>query len=135
MDKTVKTLIIVVIILVAVLGIVGGVFLQGYLSDNKNETVLNQTNPVNATVDNQTNQTKVQNNFISAQKAISISKQNMPISGEVRYSAKLVQNSNQFSPFYEINVYDIDPNSTTYGDIISDSTVDAKTGQFQGGRE
>jgi len=85
--------------------------------------------------DNQTNQTKVQNNFISAQKAISISKQNMPISGKVRYSAKLVQNSHQFSPFYEINVYDIDPSSTSYGDIISDSTVDARTGQFLGGRE
>lgn len=134
MDKTVKTLIIVVIILVAVLGVVGGVFLQGYLSDNKNDTLANQTNPVNVTVNNQTNQTKVQNNFISAQKAISISKQNMPIPGKVRYTAKLVQNS-QFSPFYEINVYDIDPNSTYYGDIISDSTVDARTGQFLGGRE
>ena len=125
---------IVVIILVAILGVVGGVFLQSYLSNKKNDTVVNQTNTTNITVNNQTNQTKLQNNFISSQKAISVSKQNMPIPGKVRYTAKLVQN-NQFNPFYEINVYDNDPSSTSYGDIISDSTVDAKTGEFLGGRE
>lgn len=134
MDKTVKTLIIVVIILVAILGVVGGVFLQSYLSNNKNNTAMNQTNTTNITVNNQTNQTKVQSNFIGTQEAISISKQNMPIPGKVRYTAKLVQNS-QFKPYYEINVYDNDPSSTNYGDIISDSTVDAKTGEFLGGRD
>ena len=47
MDNTVKLLIIIVIILVAVLGIVGGVFLQGYLVNrHNNTTVVNQTNSV-----------------------------------------------------------------------------------------
>jgi hypothetical protein len=57
----------------------------------------------------------------------------MQITDIVRYSAKLVQNGQ--NPYYEINVYDTDPNSSNYGDIISDSTIDAKTGEFQGGRQ
>ena len=44
MDKTVKALIIVVIILVAVLGVAGGFILQSYMSNSNKNVVINQTN-------------------------------------------------------------------------------------------
>jgi flagellar basal body-associated protein FliL len=51
MDKTVKALIIVVIILVAVLGVAGGFILQGYMSNSNKNITVNQTN---ASVNNTT---------------------------------------------------------------------------------
>lgn len=45
MDNTVKTLIVVVVVLIAVLGVTSGFILQSYLSNNnKNAPALNQTN-------------------------------------------------------------------------------------------
>lgn len=131
MDKTVKILIIVVIILLAGLSVVAGIMLQGYIFTNKNNNS-NQTNTsVNVSVNNQTTQTKVQNNLISAQKAISIVKQNAGPSPHVRYSARLVQNGQ--NPYYLISVYSTDRNSTLYGENIGGAKVDAKTGEFLGG--
>ena len=128
MDRTVKILIIAVVVLVGILGVVGGYLLQGSLSsDNKS---VNQT--VNVTVSNQTTQTKSQSNLISASKAISIVKQNeAQPSKHVRYSAKLVQNGD--NPYYQISVYGTDPSSPSYNENIGGARVDAKTGEFLGG--
>jgi uncharacterized protein YxeA len=131
LDNKSKTLIIVLIILLAVFGVVAGIILQGYLFDSKNGN-LNQTNTsVNVTVDNQTTENKNQNNLISAQKAISIVKQNAGPSKNVRFSAKLIQNGN--NPYYQISVYSTNRNSTMYGENIGGARVDARTGEFLGG--
>ena len=120
-----------IIILLAVLSVAAGVILQGYLFDNKNDS-LNQSNTsVNVTVDNQTTQTKNQDNLISAEKSISIVKQNAGPSKHVRFSAKLVQNGD--NPYYLISVYSTDRNSTMYGENIGGAMVDARTGEFLGG--
>ena len=131
MDKTVKILIIVVVILLAGLSVVAGIMLQGYLFTNKNNNTTQSNNSVNVSVNNQTTQTKVQDNLISAQKAISIVKQNAGPSKNVRFSAKLVQNGQ--NPYYLISVYSTDRNSTLYGESIGGGKVDAKTGEFLGG--
>ena len=129
MDKTVKILIIVVVILLAGFSVAAGIMLQDYLFTNNNT---NQSNTsVNVSVNNQTTQTKVQNNLISAQKAISIVKQNAGPSKNVRFSAKLIQNGQ--NPYYLISVYSTDRNSTMYGESIGGGKVDAKTGEFLGG--
>ena len=129
MDKTVKILIIVVVILLAGLSVAAGIMLKDYLFTNNNT---NQSNTsVNVSVNNQTTQTKVQNNLISAQKAISIVKQNAGPSKNVRFSAKLIQNGQ--NPYYLISVYSTDRNSTLYGESIGGGKVDAKTGEFLGG--
>ncbi|UTB32908.1 MAG: PepSY domain-containing protein [Methanobacterium sp. ERen5] len=115
-----------------VLGVTVGMLIQGYLS-NSNTT--NQNQSANITTVNQTNSTtqgKSQDNFISASKAISVVKQNEEgQSGNVRYSATLVKNSN--NPYYRITVYDNDPESEFYGEDIGGAKVDAKTGEFLGG--
>ena len=92
MDKTVKILIIVVIILLAGLSVVAGIMLQSYLFTNKNNNSNQYNTSVNVSVNNQTTQTNVQDNLISAQKAINIAKQNAGPSKNVRFSAKLIQN-------------------------------------------
>ena len=131
MDKTVKILIVVVIILLAGLSVVAGIMLQGYLFTNKNNNSNQSNTSVNVSVSNQTTQTKVQDNLISAQKAISIVKQNAGPSKNVRFSARLVQNGQ--NPYYLISVYSTDRNSTLYGENIGGAKVDAKTGEFLGG--
>jgi len=75
LDRTVKTLIIVVIILVAILGVAGGFILQGYLTNNKNPTVVNLTNttPNNTSINQTTQEKKPSNqNNISPSQAIAI---------------------------------------------------------------
>ena len=129
MDNTTKTLIIVVIILLALFGVVVGICLQNGLSNNKNTTDMNQS--TNITINNQTTKTNVQNNLISAQKAISIVKAEAGPSPYVRYSARLIQNGQ--NPYYLISVYSTDRNSTMYGENIGGAKVDAKTGEFLGG--
>jgi Tfp pilus assembly protein PilV len=80
LDNTIKTLIIIVVILVAVLGVAGGFILQGYLlNSNKNATSVNQTNAsTNSSIDNtksnltSNKSTSTNSGFISSQKAIDI---------------------------------------------------------------
>ena len=95
MNNTVKSLIIIIVVLVAVLGIAGGIFLQGYLnSSNKNVTSVNSTNN---SVNNSSNQTKANNSnsktettqkLISSQEAISIVNKNVSAYGLTSYGAK-----------------------------------------------
>jgi flagellar basal body-associated protein FliL len=137
-NNTVKSLIIIIVVLVAVLGIAGGIFLQGYLnSSNKNVTSVNSTNN---SVSNSSNQTKANNSnsktettqkLISSQEAISIVNKNVPAYGLTSYGAKLVQNGQH--PYYLVSAYDQNPNSTTYKEAIGGAKVDAITGQFLGG--
>jgi Peptidase propeptide and YPEB domain len=76
MDNTVKALIIVVIVLVAVLGVAGGFILQGYMSNSNKNITVNQTNTSvnNTTTGQTTKQTSKtsQDKTISASQAISI---------------------------------------------------------------
>ena len=129
MNNKTKTIIIVIVILLTLFGVVVGIFLQSSNSNNKNTTEMNESE--NVTVNNQTTKTNVQNNLISAQKAISIVKQNAGPSPHVRYSARLIQNGQ--NPYYLISVYSTDRNSTLYGQNIGGGKVDAKTGEFLGG--
>jgi cytoskeletal protein RodZ len=140
LNNTVKLLIIIVIILVAVLGIVGGVFLQGYLANSHNNTTaVNQTN---STIGNNTSEQNTSNSLssksnttaqklISSQEAINIVNKNVPAYGLTSYGAKLVQNGQH--PYYLVSAYDQNPNSTTYREAIGGAKVDAITGQFLGG--
>ena len=138
MNNTVKSLIIIIVVLVAVLGIAGGIFLQGYLnSSNKNVTSVNSTNN---SVNNSSNQTKANNSnsktettqkLISSQEAISIVNKNVSAYGLTSYGAKLVQNGQH--PYYLVSAYDQNPNSTTYREAIGGAKGDAITGQFLGG--
>ena len=128
MDKTVIIFILAVIILYVALGVVASTALQGYLSNNKNTSTVNHTNSsLNV---NNTTQTKSQNNLISATKAIIIVNKNVPSYGYTSISAKLLQNGTH--PYYLVNAYDQNPNSTTYKQTIGDAKVDAKTGKFLG---
>ena len=93
---------------------------------------MNQSNlSEDNSVTNHINQTKVQDNLIIAQKAISIVKQKAGPSKHVIFSAKLIQNGQ--NPYYLISVYSTDRNSTLYGENIGGGKVDAKTGEFLGG--
>jgi len=126
MDKTIVIFILSVIILYAALGVVASTALQGYLSNNKNTSALNQTNSsLNV---NNTTQTNSQNNLISPTKAIIIVNKNIPANGYTSISAKLLQNGTH--PYYLVNAYD--QNSTNYKQTIGDAKVDAKTGKFLG---
>ena len=140
MDNSVKTLIIIVIILIAVLGVVGGIFLQSYLvNSHNNTTAVNQTNSTignNTSVQNTSNSSSSKSNIntqklISPQEAINIVNKNVPAYGLTSYGAKLVQNGQY--PYYLVSAYDQNPNSTTYGEAIGGAKVDAITGQFLGG--
>ncbi len=140
MDNSVKTLIIIVIILIAVLGVVGGIFLQSYLvNSHNNTTAVNQTNSTignNTSVQNTSNSSSSKSNIntqklISPQEAINIVNKNVPAYGLTSYGAKLVQNGQH--PYYLVSAYDQNPNSTTYGEAIGGAKVDAITGQFLGG--
>ncbi len=135
MDKTVKTFIIIVIILVAILGVVGGVFLQGYLSNNKNVTVVNQTNvtinqssSVNQNSDGKLNnntQTTSDSSIISSQKSIEVAKECTRDSyarNNYIYKAQLIESLN---PYYKVSIYVFQG-----GSAIAWIDVDAKTGQY-----
>jgi len=92
----------------------------------KNTSAVNQTNSsLNV---NNTTQTNSQNNLISPTKAIIIVNKNIPANGYTSISAKLLQNGTH--PYYLVNAYDKNPNSTTYNQGIGGAKVDAKTGDL-----
>ena len=138
MDKTVKTLIIVVIILVAVLGVAGGFILQGYLSNNKNPTVVNLTNTTPNNTPNQTTQQKTSSNQnISPSQAIVIANKYASSFGEeATGSVDYINGIGDYNradgdPYYHVELKKI--KTTHYGN--SDDIprawyveIDAKTG-------
>ncbi|AEG17754.1 PepSY domain-containing protein [Methanobacterium paludis] len=134
MDNKVKILLIIIFVFVAVIGLVGGFILEGYLQDNdKNTSVLDNNSSIDVTTNistdnNETQQKSSDSGFISPQEAIKVAKETAGPSSNVRYEAKLIQNGQ--NPYYLITVYDTKINSTTYGVAIGGAKVDAKTGQF-----
>jgi hypothetical protein len=136
MDNTVKTLIIVVVILVAVLGVVGGFILQGYLSNtNKNLTVVNLTNgSVNNTSVNQTTQQKTQSNqnnkMISAAQAKAIANKyesdyNLEASGYVGFF-----DVGDGNPYYHVDLKYKNASSSDNQEVAY-VTIYAKTGAIR----
>jgi hypothetical protein len=142
MDKTVKALIIVVIILVAILGVAGGFILQGYMSNSNKNITVNQTNTsVNNTTTGQTTpqttKTSTQDKTISSSQAISIANKyaarfGEKANGNVEYLSGIgMYNMANGDPFYHVDLEYITPRN--YGnsdDILTSSYVeiDAKTG-------
>jgi hypothetical protein len=145
MDKTVKALIIVVIILVAVLGAAGGFILQGYMSNSNKNVVVNQTNSSinntpNHTTSNQATVQKsqpAQNKTLSAAQAIGIANKYAAGFGEkATGSADYLSGIGMYDmangdPYYHVELQWITPhNSGNSDDILTASYVeiDAKTG-------
>lgn len=139
MDNTVKTLIIVVIILVGVLGVAGGVFLQSNLTNNKNvaqidQSDVNQSNStsnnttstagkqnykVNISTNNQT--TQIESKLISEADAIKIVQDNIGTNGDVNSGATLVNNGKH--QYYTVLFSDNEG-------FENEMYVDAKTGKI-----
>ena len=133
MDNTVKTLIIVVIILVAILGVVGGVFLQGYLSNNKNVSAINQSNSsANNTTLNQTSSSQNSNKpKISASEAKRIASEKFE--GYNVYGASVVLGGSKEHPIWIVTLRgDNTGNNGLPGYNAGTCKVDATTGKFLG---
>lgn len=115
MDNTIKTLIVVVIILAVI----------GFLSNTNRNTLVTYPSLININ-SIQTNDS----NIISPNEAISIANSNIPAYGEVRYGVELIQNGQ--NPYYMVTLYENDPGLNNYGQAIVVSKVDARSGQFLG---
>ena len=116
MDNTFKTLIIIVITLVALI----------FLSNTNNNTLVTYPSLISI----KSNQTYNNSNLISPYEAISIVNGNVPAFGQVRYGVELIQNGQ--NPYYFVTLYVNDPSLNNYGQVIVVSKVDARTGQFLG---
>ena len=141
MDKTVKALIIIVIILVAVLGVAGGFILQSYMSNSNKNITVNQTNSsVNNTTKVQTIQQKsqpAQNKTLTAAQAIAIANKyaegfGEKATGSTEYLSGIgMYDMANGDPYYHVDLQWITPhNSGNSDDILTSSYVeiDAKTG-------
>ncbi len=141
MDNTVKILIIVVIVLVAVLGVAGGFILQGYMSNSNKNITVNQTNAsVNNNTTVQTTKVNIKNFTGYVHKLITshiYSKQicssfGEKANGNVKYLSGIgMYNMANGDPFYHVDLEYITPqNSGNSDDILTASYVeiDAKTG-------
>jgi len=131
MDTTVRSLIIVVVILVAVIGVLGGYFLQGYLPDqNKNPVVINQTIVSNNSTQPQNiNQNATTSSgFISSQKAISIAKPFIGSANGIHYSAQLITTGQV--PYYLVDAEISSNNGHVWTDVPTIVYVNANTGQI-----
>jgi uncharacterized membrane protein YkoI len=138
-NNTVKILIIIVIILVAVLGVAGGFILQGYLSNNKNPTVVNLTNTSNNTTSvSQTTQQKTQStqsNIISPSQAKAIANNYAGSFGEEASSdsAGYYSGIGQYDgangdPYYHVDLQWITPHNSDDPPTAEYVEIDAKTG-------
>jgi Peptidase propeptide and YPEB domain len=113
LDKTIKLLLIVIVIF----ALIGFTF-------NSNNTLVKYPSLIT------TNQLSNNPNSISPDQAISIANSNIPAFGEVRYGVTLIQNGQ--NPYYLVTLYENDPGLKNYGQPIVVSKVDARTGQFLG---
>lgn len=133
MNKTNKTLIIIVVLLVAVLGIISGFILNGYMS-NSNVIIANQTHvSANNSVPIQTNKGSskqtVSNNsaFITSQKAISIAKPLIGSATGIKYFSQLITNGPV--AYYLVDA-EVGSNDHVWTDVPTCVDVNAKTGQI-----
>lgn len=138
MAQSTKILIIVIVILVAALGIAGGVFLQDYLSNsNKNTPAVNQTNISTNSSHNNTTSNQISNKttssnsgFISPQQAITIAKSSIESDPSNVYSAQFVNGFPYGSPYY----YAVSAKYKSGGAWFLEPTevdVNAKTGKIE----
>ena len=128
MDNTVKIFIVSVVLLYTVMGFAIVGFIQGDLLNNNIATINQANSPANDAINNQTAKTNPQNKTISSLKAINIVYKKVPDYPYTSYTTKLVQNGQH--PYYVVNAYDKNPNSTTYNQGIGGAVVDAKTGNL-----
>ena len=115
MDNTVKALLIMVVIFLAI----------GFLTNTTNNTQVKYPSILfsqNGTVNN--------SGLISPHEAIAIANQNVPAFGQVRYGVVLIPNGQD--PYYMVTLYGNDASLNNYGQIIVVSKVNAQTGQFLG---
>lgn len=139
MDKTIKALIIVVIILVAVLGVAAGFILQSYMSNSNKNIVVNQTNSSINNTPNQTtsNQATVQNSqpaqnkTLSATQAIAIANKyaagfGEEATGSVEYVNGVTDPN--IGPYYHVELQWITPHNSDDPPTAWYVEIDAKTG-------
>lgn len=134
MDNTGKILLIIVVLLVAVLSLMVGLFLQGHVSkENVNVSTVNNTNSSQITQNTSTKSN--QSSIISSSEAKAIAKKwgasrGMEPDGYVSYLSGIgMYHGANGNPFYHVGLKWIDPNRTVqdYGDA-GYIEIDAKTG-------
>lgn len=139
MDKTVKILLIVCVVLIGVLGVAGGFILQGYIyNNNKNPTVVNLTNAsVNNTSVNQTTPQKKQSNQnknISPSQAIAIANKYAKGFGEkATGSVDYINGIGDYygadgDPYYHVELEWIKPHNSSDTPTSWYVEIDAKNG-------
>ena len=127
MDKTVKIFFVAVILLYSVIGVAAISVLHGPFLNNNLATINNANSSANGSSNNHT-QGNPQSKYISSVKAINVVNNNVPDYGYTTYTTKLVKNTT--NPYYIVNAYDQNPNSTTYKQGLNGAKVDAKTGKL-----
>jgi hypothetical protein len=126
MDNTVKIFFVAVALLYTILGVGAiGLLQDHFITDNV--ATINQANSTNNTLNNQ-EQIKPQKEYISSDKAINVVHKKVPYYEYTSYSTKLVQNGQH--PYYLVNAYDLNPNSTNYNHGIGGAKVDAQSGKL-----
>ncbi len=137
MDKKRIYMIIIVLVAVLVIGVVYMLFSNNTAKSTLTNVIHNNTTAVNNTtsVINNNNRTtsSINSGLISSQDAINIVKQDVKVYGGVTYHATLIQNGQ--NPYYEVYIYENEPNTTNYGKNMEDAQVDATTGQVLGEKE
>lgn len=133
MDKTIKGLIIIVIILVAILGIATGIILQGFIFNKNNTTITtNQTNNTtqNSTNTQQSNPNNSNNNqvMISADQAMQIATNYL--GGYNVYGGGASLSEGNGHPIWIVYLYSSEPQFK--GKPAGQCAVDAVTGEFLG---
>lgn len=128
MDNSVKIFFVAVVLLYAVLGVAAVSVFHFYFSDNNVATINQANSSANSTLTNHTTPPNSQTKYIGTLKAIAVVDKYVPDYPYTSYSTKLVQNGQQ--PYYIVNAYDLNPNSTTYAHGVGNAKVDAKTGQL-----
>ena len=125
MDNTVKIFFVAVALLYTVLGVGAFGFLQDHFITDNVGTINQANSSTNNTLNNLNEQPKTE--YISSDKAINVVHKKVPYYEYTSYSTKLVNGKH---PYYLVNAYDLNPNSTNYKNGIGGAKVDAKTGKL-----
>ena len=128
MDNTVKIFFVAVVLLYTVLGVGAIGFLQNHFITDNVATINQANSSTNNTLNNLNEQINPQTEYISSDKAINVVHKKVPYYEYTSYSTKLVQNGKH--PYYLVNAYDLNPNSTNYNHGIGGAKVDAQSGKL-----
>ena len=97
-----------------------------FITDNV--ATINQANSsTNNTLNNLNEQINPQTEYIGSDKAVNVVHKKVPYYDYTSYSTKLVNGKH---PYYLVNAYDLNPNSTNYKNGIDGAKVDAKSGKL-----